>query len=270
MSLVDTHCHLDFNVYDVDRDQVLERAWQVGIERILNPGIDIYTSRAAIDLAELQPRVFAAVGVHPNEALSWQAGHLSQLRSLAESAKVVAIGEIGLDYYRERAPHPLQKQVFRMQLDLAAELHLPVIIHLRNAVTENQASLDMLTILNDWHETLTADQSPLVNNPGVLHSFNQSEEIKQSVLRLNFKIGINGPITFKNSKDLVDLVANTPIENLVVETDAPFLTPHPWRGKRNEPANVHLIVEKIAEIQHESYDKIASATTANAWQLFHW
>ena len=271
MTLTDTHCHLDFSVFDEDRDQVLERAREAGVVRILNPGIDLPTSRAAIELAESQSVVYAAVGVHPNEALTWQSGHLNQLRALTESKRVVAIGEIGLDYYRERTPHPLQKQVFRMQLDLAAEAKLPVILHLRNAGRdERQASLDMFEILRDWHENLVTNQSPLANNPGVFHSFFESEAYAKIVQLLNFKIGITGPITFQKSQDLVNLVASIPIDNLVVETDAPYQTPHPQRGRRNEPAYVRLIVEKIAEIQHESYDKIANKTTANAKQLFHW
>jgi TatD DNase family protein len=262
--LVDTHCHLDFNSFDSDRQQVLERARQAGVEKILNPGINHDSSQKAVALADTTPEVFAAVGVHPNDALDWQKDTITALRTLATQGKVVAIGEIGLDYYRNRAPRELQRQVFSEQLSLAAELGLPVIIHNRDAMA------DLMQILIEWHESLVASSSHLAERPGVLHSYSEGESPARDAVALNFCVGFTGPVTFRNAPDLQRVAAALPVERLLVETDAPFLSPHPYRGKRNEPAMVRLVVEKIAELHHVPYESIASITTANASRLFQW
>jgi TatD DNase family protein len=262
--LVDTHCHLDFNSFDADRDQVLQRARNSDVRYILNPGINLESSQSAIQLSEDYAEVYAAVGIHPNEALSWNGETLPRLKELAKHRKVKAIGEIGLDYYRDKAPKDLQERIFQEQLDLAAELNLPVVIHSRQSLE------DVSAILKDWSYSLYSAHTDLVDHPGVLHSFSGDEKIAQKAFSLNFLIGITGPITFRNAGALRDLVKKVSIENLIIETDAPFLTPHPHRGKRNEPANVRLVAEKIAELRQEAYNNITEITSANAKRLFKW
>lgn len=262
--LTDTHCHLDFNSFDQDRDQVISRAQNDGLTRLLNPGITVESSRAAIDLAEKYSEVYAAVGVHPNDGLSWDKDSKAILRDLASQPKVVAIGEIGLDYYRDRTRHDLQIWIFQEQLNLAAELNLPVVVHCR------QAMEDVKAILSEWQNGLVRSQSPLAGHPGVLHSFSGDEKDAEQFRKINFLVGITGPVTFQNAIELQDLVIRLPLTDLLIETDAPFLTPHPFRGKRNEPARVKLVAEKIAELQQEAYNTVAEITASNAAQLFGW
>jgi TatD DNase family protein len=262
--LADTHCHLYFDVFKDDLADVLERAWQNGLTRILIPGIDLETSRQAVELSESHPYLLAAVGVHPNDALSWDDGTLKQLTDLAHHPKVVAIGEIGLDYYRDRAARDLQVQVFQSQLELARGLNLPVIIHNR------QAEGDLWPILKVWQENLEIQNSPLAKRPGVFHSYNGDSHLAESAVQHNFLLGISGPVTFKNAPALQDLVTHLPLESLLLETDAPFLTPHPYRGRRNEPAHIAEIAAKIAALQQQPEDIIAEQTSQNADRLFQW
>jgi TatD DNase family protein len=265
--LVDTHCHLNFDLFDQDRDQVLERARQAGVEYIVNPGVDLETSRSAVRLAARYPEVYAAVGLHPNEIQEWDLPAFDQIKALAASPKVVAIGEIGLDYYRDNTPHDLQKQVFQQQLDLASSLNLPVIIHSRNPSPEDpKAILDILQILEIWQSRLGKHLSPL----GVLHSFSSDLDAAKTAIKLDFLIGITGPVTFRNAPELRRLVQQLPLEALVVETDAPFLTPHPYRGKRNEPGFVKLVAEKLSEIHNLPFEEVADITKSNAGRLFNW
>ena len=262
--LTDTHCHLDFNVFDPDREAVLTRAWEAGLVRLLVPGIDLASSVRAVHLADEYPQVYAGVGVHPNSALSWGPDTAHQLRNLAASPRVVAIGEIGLDYYRQGAPRAVQQDVLRAQLDLAAECSRPVIIHNR------QATEDLLAILSEWQARMLAEGSPLAECPGVLHSFGGPDEVAEQAIRLGFFLGISGPVTFRNARDLQGMVARLPLERLLLETDAPFLTPHPRRGRRNEPAYVRFVAEKLSDLREEPLAQVASQTTANAARLFGW
>ena len=263
--LTDTHCHLYFDSYDKDRTAVLARAWEAGLERILVPGIDLETSRAAVALAEAHPGVYAAVGVHPNSATTWDVDTLDALRDLAAHPKVVAIGEIGLDYYRDRAPRTLQQRIFREQVLLAGELGLPVVVHTRNASTEERNCIqDVLRYLTELHSALP------VGRPGVLHSFSGNEAEASQALEYGFFVGITGPVTFKKADDLRRVVAGLSLEHLLVETDGPFLSPHPYRGKRNEPAYVRFIVEAVSQVHTLPAHKIADATTENARRLFQW
>ena len=262
--LVDTHCHLDFNRFDTDRDQVITRARESRLERILNPGINLGSSQSAVKLSEKYPEVYAAVGVHPNDGLSWDSNTKDRLRELSNHPKVVAVGEIGLDFYRDRTPKELQIEIFIEQLKLAAELMLPVIIHCRDSMAE------VLEILADWHGELVKSHSILADRPGVLHSFSGNEKFAKQTRLLNFFIGITGPVTFRNASDLQDLVIRLPLQDLLIETDAPFLSPHPRRGKRNEPSYVRLVAEKIAELHQEAYNTVTEITTANATRLFKW
>jgi TatD DNase family protein len=259
MKLTDTHCHLDFRNYEEDRAAVLNRAWEAGLERILVPGIDLQTSQAALELAEAHPQIYAAVGVHPNSATVWEAVSLDYLEQMTSHPKVAAIGEIGLDYYRDRAPRDLQKQVLRTQLDLAERVKLPVVIHTRNA------SLDDRTCMTETLQILAE-----TNVTGVLHSFSGNSSEAERTLELGFFIGITGPVTFKNAAELRQVVAEVPLERLLIETDGPFLTPHPYRGQRNEPAYVRFVAEKISEVHKQPLEVVAETTSANAQRLFKW
>jgi TatD DNase family protein len=270
--LTDTHCHLDLHQFDEDRAAVIERAEKAGLVRILIPAISVTSSLSTIKLAESHPMLFAAIGVQPNESLTWDNASIAALRELAANPKVVAIGEIGLDYYWEAAPHDHQQRVFRAQLDLAAELELPVVIHLREKddAAEGPCFEDAMSILEEWVAGLGADKEALRTNPGVLHSFSGSLATAQRAIGLNFCIGVTGPVTFKNAPRKQEMFSKIPLEHLLIETDAPYLTPHPHRGKRNEPAFVSEIADKIAQLQSRSREEVAAITTSNAARLFSW
>ncbi len=286
MLLTDTHCHLDFHKFDEDRAAVIERARRAGLVRILIPALSLTSSLSAIKLAESHPMLYAAIGVHPNESSTWTENTIDELRALVRphpnlsplggrargEGKIVAVGEIGLDYYWEAAPHDHQQRVFRAQLDLAAELDLPVIIHLREKgdADHGPCTEDAMRILESWVAGLGAERETLRKHPGVLHSFSGSLETAQRAIGLNFYLGITGPVTFKNAARKQAMVARLPLEQLLIETDAPYLTPHPQRGKRNEPAFVYEIADKIAQVQSRSQEEVAAITTRNAARLFSW
>ena len=254
---------MDFDAFDEDRASVLERARLAGVSRIVDPGIDFITSQNAIRLAETNEHIFVAVGLHPNSP-GIDDIKIEGLKSLASHPRVVAIGEIGLDYYRQHNDREVQKLALVRQLDLAIEMNLPVIIHNRNA--EN----DLEGILIDWHENLIKQNSPLVSRPGVLHSFSSNIGFAGELIERNFFIGITGPITFRNAPDLRETIKEIGLECLVVETDAPFLAPHPRRGKRNEPSYVAYVAEKLAEIFDCNNEEVSSITSRNAGILFNW
>ncbi len=263
-TLVDSHCHLDLEQFDADRAAVLERAQAQGVRMIVNPGIDLVHSQQAIALADLHPQVYAAVGIHPNSSADFSEQTLTKLSALAEHPKVVAIGEIGLDYHWETVSRPTQAQAFRAQLDLAAELGLPVIIHNR------EASTDLAQILDAWAASARTRNSPLAKRPfwGVLHAFSGDAALAQAAYSWNFAIGLGGPVTFKNAHDLHNLAPQLCLDHLLLETDAPWLTPHPFRGKRNEPAYVALVAARLAELLAVPAEEIAARTTAVARSLF--
>ena len=263
-TLVDSHCHLDLEQFDADRAAVLERAQAQGVRMIVNPGIDLVHSQQAIALADLHPQVYAAVGIHPNSSADFSEQTLTKLSALAEHPKVVAIGEIGLDYHWETVSRPTQAQAFRAQLDLAAELGLPVIIHNR------EASTDLAQILDAWAASARTRNSPLAKRPfwGVLHAFSGDAALAQAAYSWNFAIGLGGPVTFKNAHDLHNLAPQLCLDHLLLETDAPWLTPHPFRGKRNEPAYVALVAARLAELLAVPVEEIAARTTAVARSLF--
>lgn len=260
--LIDSHCHLDFPAFNGDRPDVLARAALAGVGIILNPSIDVANSAQVVELAEQHETLYAAIGVHPNSSPSWAAGSETELKKLAGKEKVVAIGEIGLDYYRDSAPRDLQKQAFGRQLELAAELDLPVIVHNR------EASEDVLSMLLNWQADLARSGSPLAERPGVLHSFSGDATLAEKAIAAYFFIGFTGPLTFKNALELQALATSLPLENILVETDSPFLSPHPLRGQRNEPARVKLVAEKLAELKGLAFDEVAATTSANAQRLF--
>ena len=258
--LIDTHCHLDFERYDADRDEVIARAAAAGVTRIINPATSIETGAAALKLSESYPGVYVAVGIHPNDTDHYSAADIPQIEAQAKQPKFVAIGEIGLDYYRDYSPKDQQHRAFEAQLDLAARLRLPVIIHNRDA------SDDVLPILEAWVKTLP---DSLKTRPGVLHSFSAPRSAADRALAIGFYLGFTGPITYKNADDLRAIAASVPLDRVLVETDGPFLTPHPYRGQRNEPAYVCHVAEKLAALHSKPVEAIQSATTANAERLFN-
>lgn len=262
--LTDTHCHLNLNIFQEDLTAVLERAREHGLGRILVPGIDLDTSRAALALAERHDLIYAAVGIHPHDASGWAEPALAALREMARHPKVAAIGEIGLDYYRDRSPRPLQAAAFRAQLALAAELELPVVVHNRDALA------DLWPEIESWQAQLRASGSPLADRPGVLHSFDGDLETGLRAAGIGFFFGISGPLTFKNAPLRHETAAGLPLDRLLLETDAPYLTPHPYRGRRNEPAYVALVAEKLAALHRMPLESVLQTTWNNAEKLFHW
>jgi TatD DNase family protein len=286
MVLTDTHCHLDFEQFDSDRPEALQRAWEAGLTRILVPGLDLASSFSTVKLAESHPNLFAAIGVHPTQALTWDQKTLSALRALARpdhlpspnergargERKIVAIGEIGLDYYWDAAPHDVQQRVLKEQLNLAAALEFPVVLHLRETgdAPDGDCASDLLNILEEWVNRLQSGQNPLAERPGVLHSFSGNLATATKALQLNFYIGITGPVTYKNAESKRQLVKALPLDRILIETDSPYLAPFPQRGQRNEPAFVRHIADKIAEIHSINTEEIAAITTANAARLFAW
>lgn len=264
LELVDTHCHLNFDAFTDDLDWVIQRAGQAGVGRIINPAVDLASSQVITTLATVYESVYTAVGIHPNSATTWQSDSLEHLTNLCNTPKNVAVGEIGLDYYWDAAPRSYQQQIFEKQLELAGDLHLPIIVHNRDATA------DVLRILSEHVNQLEESGSPLRRRPGVLHSFSASIDDAMRAIEMNFFIGITGPITFKTAESLRKIVAEIPLEYLLIETDSPFLTPHPHRGKRNEPAYVRYVAEKIAEVSGYTLLEVGEITTKNAEKLFGW
>lgn len=260
MTLIDTHAHLDFSQFDADRQTVIERARASGVEVIVNVGTDLTSSRRAVDLAINHNAIFAAVGMHPHDAKKLNGATLAELRTLAQHPKVVAVGEIGLDFYRDLSPRDTQRRAFQAQLAWAAKMAKPVVIHDRDAHDE------IMGVLADWASGLS--NSLLATRLGVLHTFSGDLAMAEKAIDLGFYISISGPVTYKNAEHLHGIVQALPLDRLLVETDCPYLTPHPHRGKRNEPAYVHLVAEQIAALRGIPVDALAQATTANAQRLF--
>ncbi|NOZ06032.1 MAG: TatD family hydrolase [Chloroflexi bacterium] len=257
LQLIDTHVHLDLTEFENDRETVIARARESGVTRMITVGVTLETSQAATSLADTHPSIYAAVGVHPHAARHWDESARDTLRDLAAHPKVVAIGEIGLDYYRDRSPRADQRRAFRAQLDLASELGKPVIVH------DREAHDDLLQILTAW-----AVERRYPGQRGVVHCFSGDGNMAQELLGLGFYLGFDGPVTYKNAKQLRALVEQIPADRILVETDSPFLTPHPHRGQRNEPAHVRLVAEAIAEIHQMDLPAFAGQTTQNARNLF--
>ncbi|MBE3563420.1 MAG: TatD family hydrolase [Hydrogenibacillus schlegelii] len=251
--LVDTHAHLDDPAFDADRAEVLARAKAAGVRAIVNVGYNPERIRTTLALAEAEPIVYAAVGLHPTEAERLSPDVLAAIREAARHPKVVAIGEIGLDYHHQTASREAQVRAFRAQLDLARELGLPVIIHNRDAHD------DVYALLRE------ADAGAI---GGVMHAFSGSEAHVEAAVALGFYLSLGGPVTFKNARALQALVPRIPLDRLVIETDAPYLAPHPYRGRRNESAHVRLVAEAVARLAGRSVEEIAHLSTDNAKRLF--
>lgn len=251
--LVDTHAHLVDGRFDRDRQEVLERARAAGVALIVNVGYDLESSRKSVALAGEFACVYAAVGVHPHDAAQAPPGYLEELRRLAKGEKVVAVGETGLDYYRNLSPGEVQKKVFREHLALARELDLPVIIH------DRDAHEDVLGILKKDGPGRAG---------GVLHCFSGDWEMARVCLEMGFFISVSGVVTYPKSSLLKEIAARVPAERLLVETDCPYLAPEPWRGRRNEPAYVRSVVECVAGLRGMSAGELALITAQNARSLF--
>jgi len=262
--LIDSHCHLDLDDFDADRDAAVERARAAGVRLIVNPGIDLHHCRQALALAEQYPEVYAAVGIHPNSSADFTAATLDQLRTLARHPKVVAIGEIGLDYYWQKVDPAQQAFALRVQLGLAAELGLPVIIHSRDS------NGDVATLLEAWVQSDEFRRSPLAARPqfGVLHAFSGDLALVQAAYDWNFVLSLGGPVTFKNARNLHTLIPQLRLDRLMLETDAPYLTPHPHRGTRNEPVHVELVCKAIAELCGLTPAAVAEQTSTVALRFF--
>lgn len=264
--MIDSHAHLDFRQFDGDREAVIVRARQAGLVAIVNAGADLESSRASVALADKYDFIYATVGIHPHDAKSVSRAVLTELRALASHPKVVAVGEIGLDYYdeaglRDLSPRPVQRRAFADQLALAAEMELPVVIHNRDAHD------DVLNTLRVWISSPPIGGG-LREGRGIFHSYAAGPERLDEVLEMGFYIGISGPVTFKKAERLREVAAKVPLNRLLIETDCPYLTPEPYRGKRNEPAYVRYVAQTVARVRNVTPRKIALATTDNARRLF--
>ena len=250
--LFDTHTHFDASQFDADRHEVLAGLPGRGVSLALNPGCDIPSSRAAVALAEQYPFLYAAIGYHPEECAPYAESDLDTLRELAKHPKVVAIGEIGLDYYwEENPPKELQQQVFRAQMQLAEELNLPVIVH------DREAHADCLAIVKEF---------PKVR--GVFHCYSGSAEDAKTLIKLGWHLSFTGTITFKNARKAPEVIAAVPMERIMVETDAPYMAPTPFRGKRCDSRYVYRMAQTIAEIKGLTREEVETITTENGKRLF--
>jgi TatD DNase family protein len=250
--LVDTHAHLDLKDFDNDREQVIERAAIAGVCRIINPGIDAESSKKAVSLAEKHGIVFAAAGIHPNNVAAASPGDMEIIAGLAKSERVFAIGETGLDFYRNRSPREIQVQSFREHLELAKKMNLPIIIHFR------QVGRDGIEL---------AGSERFKGLRGVFHCFSGTVEFALELIDMGFCIGFNGPLTYPNS-DRVEVAEAVPLERCLIETDSPFLTPQKYRGGRNEPSYVSEVAKKLAEIKNLDVEGVATVTERTAGALF--
>ncbi|TCP22558.1 TatD DNase family protein [Scopulibacillus darangshiensis] len=251
--LFDTHTHINAEQFKDDFADMLVRAKEAGVVNMVVVGFDQQTIKDAMAIAEEYEHIYAAVGWHPVDAIDMTDDDLQWIEELSKHPKVVAIGEMGLDYHWDKSPKDIQKDVFRKQIRLAKKVKLPIIIHNR------EATEDILEILKDEHAEEVG---------GVMHCFSSDWETAKQCLDMNFYIGFGGPVTFKNAQLPKEVAAQVPLDRLLVETDCPYLSPHPYRGKRNEPARVKLIAEKIAELKGLSYEVLAKKTSDNAKQFF--
>ncbi|MHB8781781.1 MAG: TatD family hydrolase [Candidatus Geothermincolia bacterium] len=250
--LIDTHAHLD--LIDASCEQIVRKAGAAGVACIIDVGIDLESCRKAVAMAQASPQVYAAIGIHPHDASSIDDAVLGQLRELAAHPKVVAIGETGLDFYRNRSPRDAQERGFRLQIELACELGLALVVHDREA---HARTLELLS------------EASLPPGRVVLHCFSGDAHMAEACLELGCHISLAGPLTFSNARSLREVTAALPLERLLLETDSPFLSPHPHRGKPNSPARLPLIAAALADVLGVTPEEVASATTANARRVFN-
>lgn len=251
--MVDTHCHLHFSEYTQDRETVFQRSWESGIEALILVGCDAEDSSQAMALAQSVPNAFFSAGFHPHEASRWNLQKKQKLEELSRDPKCVAVGEVGLDYYRNLSPKEDQRRVFIEMLTLAKSRELPLIIHCRQAADE------MVSLLKE--------QGPFPSS-GVMHCFSGDSKYLEDCLKLGFYVSFAGNLTFANAEELRERAAEVPIERLLTETDSPYLTPAPFRGTRNEPCRIAHTIAKLAEIQRKSPEEMSKVTAGNARRLF--
>ena len=251
--LFDTHAHLHFPDFAPDLDAVLGRAREAGVRRMVTIGTDVETSRAAVAMAERDPDVWASVGLHPHDAEAGDDAVFAELERLAASTRVVALGEMGLDFFRNLSPQPVQEAAFRRQIALARSLRKPVVVHCRDAHAETLAILA---------EERVADVG------GVMHCFSGDVDIARRCLDLGLLVSLAGPVTYPNARALPAVAAFVPADRLVVETDCPFLPPQPYRGKRNEPSYLTITAARVADLRKESLDDLGPRMTDNALRMF--
>ena len=250
---IDTHVHLNADQYEEDVEEVIERALAAGVSKMVVVGFDRKTIRKAMALTERYSFIYVVIGWHPVDAVDCTEEDLEWIEELSKHPKVVGIGETGLDYYWDKSPKEIQQDVFRKQIQLAKKVDLPIIIHNRDATA------DVVRIL---------EEEDAKEVGGIMHCFGGSVEVARQCIDMNFLISLGGPVTFKNAKAPKKVAAEIPLEKLLIETDAPYLTPHPHRGKRNEPFYVTLVAEEIAKIKELPIEEVASVTTKNALKLF--
>ncbi|WP_034629742.1 TatD family hydrolase [Desulfotruncus alcoholivorax] len=253
LELFDTHTHLYDEQFAGDLEDVFDRMADAGVTRALCIAFDINSSEKSVAMVKNRPGLRASVGIHPHDAEDVPADYLARLAELARRPEVVALGEMGLDYYRDLSPRPIQQKVFREQLALVRELNMPVIIHVRDAFG------DLLDILR---------KDGISKAGGVMHCFSGSWEMARECMQMGFYISLAGPVTFKNVVKLKEIAVRVPLDRLLIETDCPYLAPEPRRGRRNEPAFVRYVAEHIAELRGVSLEEIAQNTTSNAIKLF--
>lgn len=251
--LIDTHVHLNVQAFDEDRHEVIQRAREIGISHMINVGFNRETIPSSIALAEQYDFIYSTVGWHPTDAKDMTPDDLEWIESLCRHEKVVAIGEIGLDYYWDTSPKDVQARVFREQIRLARKLGMPIVIHNRDA------HHDVVQILRE-------EKAAEVG--GVMHCYSGSWETAKMCLDMNFYISFGGPVTFKNAKQPKEVLEKVPLDRLLIETDAPYLAPHPYRGKRNESSYVRLVAETAAQIKGISLEELAGITSRNAISIF--
>ena len=252
MPIFDTHAHYDSNGFAADRDEILSALPAAGVGLVVDPGCELESSRAALALAERYPFVYAAVGIHPSDCAGTGEAEFAALRKLCGHEKVVAVGEIGLDYYwKDNPSKEFQQTVFRRQIELAIELGLPVIVH------DREAHGDSLAIVLDYPEVR-----------GVFHCFSGSPEMAEALLKRGWFLGFDGPITYKNAQKAPEVAAVTPLDRIVVETDSPYLSPVPFRGKRNDSRYLPYVIEKLAEWKGVSPEEMVRITWENGLRLF--
>ena len=251
---IDTHVHLNADQYEEDLEEVIQRALDANVTKMVVIGFDRKTIEKAMELSEAYPFIYAVVGWHPVDAIDCTEEDLQWIESLAKHPKVVGIGEIGLDYHWDKSPKDVQQELFRKQIHLAKKVELPIIIHNR------EATADVVQILKEEGAREVG---------GIMHCFSGSVETARECIDMNFMISLGGPVTFKNAKTPKQVAEEIPLEHLLIETDAPYLAPHPNRGKRNEPAYVTLVAEEIARLKDMPVEEVAEATTRNALKLFN-
>lgn len=251
--MVDTHTHLHFHQFDSDRERIIAGFEEDGIDFVVNVGVDLEDSKRSLEVAKLSDRIFCSVGVHPHEAKSVPENFTERLKELAESEKVVAIGETGLDFFRNISPPEDQRRVFIEQIELARMLNLPLIVHVREAYEEA-------------YRILSGERLP--EKRGVIHAFSSNYEWAKRFVDLGFFLGIGGPVTYPKNDSLREVVRKVGLEHIVLETDCPFLPPQPFRGKRNEPKYLRYVIETIASVLDTSCTVVEERTTENAIRLF--